>query len=68
MRNATLKFLPLFIFYLLLVIVFSSPTFWGDEGVYVKGSELLSEGLFYSNHDITLMWGPGTPFWFLLLC
>jgi hypothetical protein len=61
MKNIVLKFLPLLLCYLLLVIMFSSTTFQGDEAGYVQGAERLSQGTFFADSDITLVWGPGYP-------
>lgn len=61
MKNGTLKLLPLLLFYLLLVILFSSTTFWGDEVNYVDAARILSQGSFFSNIEKTLYRGPGYP-------
>jgi len=53
--------LPLLVLYLLIVIMFSSSTFQGDEGGYVAFASRLSQGHHSPNNDISLWWGPGYP-------
>jgi hypothetical protein len=72
MKKRTLKLLPLLPYYMLVIIILSSPPFRADEKMYVTGANLLLQGSFFSDHDITLMWGPGysivlVPFIFLKL-
>lgn len=61
MKRATLAFLPLLLFYIVLVIKFSSTTFEGDEGGYVAMARTLSLGNSAANSHRTLWWGPGYP-------
>jgi hypothetical protein len=60
-KQDTLKFLPLLIFYVVFVFIASSKSFWGDEGRYVMFASNLSNG-FYSPKDDVYLWnGPGYP-------
>lgn len=61
MKHDILKFLPLLALYLFFVFMFSSTTFVGDEGGYVKYASLLSHGYEFLNGEATLWWGPGYP-------
>jgi hypothetical protein len=61
MKNLALKFSPLLVLYFLLVIMFSSTNFRGDEAGYVEGATRLSQGTFFADSDIMLVWGPGYP-------
>ena len=61
MKNVILKLSPLLLFYLLLVILFSSTAFWGDEVNYVDAGKILSQGSVFSNVEKALYRGPGYP-------
>jgi hypothetical protein len=61
MKNEILKFLPLLLLYIFIVIIFSSNTFWGDESDYVKAAYRLSQGHYSPKDTIKLWWGPGYP-------
>lgn len=61
MKNGTLKLFPLLLFYLLLVVLFSSTTLQGDEKNYVDVASSLSQGSFFSNIEKNLYRGPGYP-------
>lgn len=58
-----MKFLPLLLIYILVVLIFSSPTLEGDQARYVMFADNLSHG-FYSSpaqRGIHLWNGPGYP-------
>ncbi len=61
MKNITVKLLPLLFLFLLMVLLFSSPDFQGDEGGYVAYATRLSQGEIYPLRDVSLWWGPGYP-------
>jgi len=61
MKNGAWKFLPLFLLYLFMVVMFSSTTFRGDEGGYVGMASRLSQGYYSPINVIKLWWGPGYP-------
>jgi 4-amino-4-deoxy-L-arabinose transferase-like glycosyltransferase len=61
MKNATLKLLPLLLLYLSMVIMFSSPTFEGDEDAYVGMASRISQGDHSPSNHLTLWFGPGYP-------
>lgn len=72
MKHEITKFLPLLLLYLLLVIMFSSTTFQGDESGYVSYATRLLQGYQSPDGEIKLWWGIGypivlTPFIFLKL-
>jgi len=60
MKQVVLKFFPLLILYMLIVIVFSPPTFVGDEGGYVEMADHIARG-YQSFRESTLWWGLGYP-------
>ena len=61
MKLGKLKFIPLLVFYIIIVLAASTDTFWGDEGRYVMFATNLSHG-FYSPSDNIYLWnGPGYP-------
>jgi len=55
-----IKLLPLLLFYIVIIMIFSSKTFVGDENGYIKIAKHL---IGYSNSpdNISLWWGPGYP-------
>lgn len=56
-----ISLLPLLLLYVILVLLFSTETFWGDEGRYVMFATNLSHG-YYSPRDEMNLWnGPGYP-------
>jgi len=55
------KFLPLLFLYILIVLIFSDNTFWGDEGRYVMFATNLSHGYYSPKDEINLWNGPGYP-------
>ena len=61
MKNEYLKFLPLSILYLILIVLISSNTLQGDEKGYVAYANRLSLGTYFPQLDISLWWGPGYP-------
>lgn len=61
MKNGTLKFLPLLLLYLFMVIMLSSTTFLGDENSYAAFASRLSQGYYSPNNGISLWFGPGYP-------
>src|SRR6266511_3109684 len=61
MKYEISQLLPLLMLYVLMVIIFSSNTFEGDEGGYVEFASRLSEGYYSPPNDIKLWWGPGYP-------
>ncbi len=60
MKRDILKFTPLLILYIFLVILFSSTSFEGDEGGYVGLANSLLQG-YASLKEATLWWGLGYP-------
>jgi hypothetical protein len=60
MKRDLLKFLPLLLLYILLVLIFSSPAFQGDENGYVSYASHLVQPAQASNWN-DLWWGPGYP-------
>ncbi len=61
MRREVARFVPLLLLYIILVIVFSSGTFQGDEYGYIRCANRLVEGHFSPRDDVQLWWGPGYP-------
>ncbi len=62
MKNS-IRFLPLLLLYISIVLIFSENKFWGDEERYVMFAKNLTEG-YYSPSDpyrINLWNGPGYP-------
>jgi hypothetical protein len=62
MKYEVSRFFPLLVLYALIVIIFSSNTFEGDEGGYIEFAVRLSQGIFPPYDDVKLWWGPGYPF------
>lgn len=61
MKSGIMKFLPLLLLYIFIVVIYSSNTLWGDESEYVKAAQRLSQGYYSPHDDIKLWWGPGYP-------
>lgn len=59
MKYEFLKFLPLLLLYLFLVLTFSSNTYVGDEAGYINIATDIVHGSYLS--DGNLWWGPGYP-------
>ena len=60
MRNC-IRFLPLLILYIVVILVASNDTFWGDEGGYVSLAQNFARGYYSSKTEVNLWWGPGYP-------
>ncbi len=60
MRN-WVRFLPLLILYLAVILVASNDMFWGDEGGYVSLAQNFARGYYSSEGEVNLWWGPGYP-------
>jgi 4-amino-4-deoxy-L-arabinose transferase-like glycosyltransferase len=56
-----LRFVPLLILYVLVVLSFASDSFQGDEGRYVWFAENLAQGFYSPADEINLWNGPGYP-------
>ncbi len=57
----SIKFLPLLMIYIMIVLVAHTDTFWGDESRYLMYSKNLLNG-HYSPQNIIYLWnGPGYP-------
>ena len=59
-KNAYLIFLPLLVLYLVLVFLFATDTFIGDEDGYIKIATHIA-GRAAPGEPNTLWWGPGYP-------
>ncbi|MFC1620963.1 ArnT family glycosyltransferase [Candidatus Omnitrophota bacterium] len=60
MKNS-IKFLPLLILYIFIVLMASSDSFQYDEGRYVLFTQNLSQGFYSDSSDMNLWNGPGYP-------
>ena len=56
-----IKLLPLLFYYGIVILIFSSSNFWGDEGRYVMYANNLLNGHYSPLDDIYLWNGPGYP-------
>lgn len=55
------KFLPLLIFYAVIVVFAASDKFWGDERRYIMYANNLLNGYYSPRNEINLWNGPGYP-------
>lgn len=60
--KVVLKLLPLLLLYILVVFIFSSNSFQGDETDYVASAHRLAQGHYSTQENIQLWHGPGYPF------
>lgn len=56
-----LKFLPLMILYIFIVVIFSKSVIDGDQGRYFRYAQNITEGYFTSSENPYLASGPGYP-------
>jgi hypothetical protein len=61
MKRDLFKFIPLLLLYLVIVIIFSSNKFAGDESGYVRYANHLINGYQAAPGENRLWWGPGYP-------
>jgi len=59
-RERIIRFLPLLLLYVILVILFSSDLFHDDEGAYVRLANHIA-GLSTPDEPVSLLFGPGYP-------
>ncbi len=60
MKDA-IKLFPLFLFYVVIIILLHSDTLQFDESGYVHFAGNLTHGFYADKQDINLWWGPGYP-------
>lgn len=60
--KTSVRFLPLLVFYIIIVLITSTEVFKGDEVSYVGFANNLTHGYYSPRDDIGLWHGPGYPF------
>jgi len=62
MKHQVYKFLPLLAIYLILVLVFSPDTPWGDENGYIRyAARIIQMHEYPQVNEAAMWWGPGYP-------